>query len=84
MAESWDSNNLYWARLADEMGYPPVVLNRLVPELTRRMVAKIFATDFEDWQALLRAMRETGDDFRKGKIDVLPATSAEVRPSAIN
>jgi hypothetical protein len=84
MAESWDSNNLYWARLADEMGYPPVVLNRLVPELTRRMVAKIFATDFEDWQALLRAMRETGDDFRKGKIDVLPATSAEVRPSAMN
>jgi hypothetical protein len=84
MAESWDSNNLYWARLADEMGYPPVVLNRLVPELTRRMVAKIFATDFEDWQALLRAMRETGEDFRKGKIAVLPATSAEARPSAMN
>ena len=84
MAESWDSNNLYWARLADEMGYPPVALNRLVPELTRRMVAKIFATDFEDWQALLRAMRETGEEFRKGKIAVLPATSAEVRPSMIH
>ena len=84
MAESWDSNNLYWARLADEMGYSPVVLNRLVPELTRRMVAKIFATDFEDWQALLRAMRETGEEFRKGKITVLPATSAEARPSSMN
>jgi len=84
MAESWDSNNLYWARLADEMGYPPVVLNRLVPELTRRMVAKIFATDFEDWQALLRAMREAGEEFRKGKITLLPATSAEVWPSTIN
>ena len=72
MAESWDSNNLYWARLADEKGYAPVILNRLVPELTRRMVTKIFATDFEDWGALLRAMRETGDDFRAGKIMVLP------------
>jgi hypothetical protein len=76
MAESWDSNNLYWARLADEMGYAPVALNRLVPELTRRMVGKIFATDFEDWPALLRAMRETGEDFRQGKIGVVPATRA--------
>jgi len=84
MAESWDSNNLYWARLADEMGYPPAALNRLVPELTRRMVAKIFATDFEDWQALLLAMRETGEEFRKGKIAILPATSAEARPSTTN
>jgi hypothetical protein len=68
LAESWDSNNLYWARLADEKGYSPVMLNRLVPELTRRMVEKIFATDLEDWQALLRATREAGDEFRQGKI----------------
>ena len=68
LAESWDSSNLYWARLADEKGYSAVTLNRLVPELTRHMVAKIFATDFEDWPALLRAMRETGDDFREGKV----------------
>lgn len=68
MAESWDSNNLYWARLADEMGVPPTALNRIVPELTRQMVTKIFATDFEDWPALLRAMRETGKEFREGKI----------------
>ena len=76
LAESWDSNNLYWARLCDEMGYSPVMLNRLVPELTRRMVGKIFATDFEDWAALLRAMRETGDEFRHGRVAVLPATNA--------
>jgi hypothetical protein len=68
LAESWDSNNLYWARLADEKGYSPIMLNRLVPELTRRMVEKIFATDLEDWQALLRAAREAGDEFRNGKI----------------
>jgi hypothetical protein len=82
MAESWDSNNLYWARLADEKGYPPVMLNRLVPELTRRMVTKIFATDFEDWGALLRAMRETGDDFRAGKVMVLPSANATASQSA--
>jgi hypothetical protein len=68
LAESWDSNNLYWARLADEKGYSPVMLNRFVPELTRRMVEKIFATDLEDWPALLRAMREAGEEFKQGKI----------------
>jgi hypothetical protein len=74
LAESWDSNNLYWARLADEKGYPAVALNQLVPELTRRMVEKIFATDLEDWPALLRAAHETGDEFRLGK---LTPTSSE-------
>jgi hypothetical protein len=71
-AESWESGNLYWARLADEMGYSPVILNRMVPELTRRMTAKIFATELEDWPAMLRAMQETGDELRRGKI-VSPA-----------
>ncbi len=84
LAESWDSNNLYWARLADEQGYSPAMLNRLVPELTRRMVEKIFATDFEDWPALLRAARETGDEFRQGKIAALPASGLVVaRHSAV-
>jgi len=77
LAESWDSNNLYWARLADELGYPPVMLNRLVPELTYRMVEKIFATDFEDWPAMLRAMRETGEEFRRGKIASLPKVALD-------
>jgi len=75
LAESWDSNNLYWARLADEKEYSPEMLNRIVPELTRRMVEKIFATDVEDWPALLRATRETGDEFRKGKIAFWPSPS---------
>jgi hypothetical protein len=68
LAESWDSPNLYWARLADEAGYSPVMLNRLVPQLMLAMVEKIFATDFEDWPALLRAMRETGTEFKEGKL----------------
>jgi hypothetical protein len=78
LAESWDSPNLYWARLADEAGYSPVMLNHLVPELTRLMVQKIFATDFEDWPALLRAMREAGADFREGKL-ASPARMSAVR-----
>jgi hypothetical protein len=65
MAESWDSNNLYWARLADQAGYPPAMLNVLVPRLTRRMVEKIFATDLADWPALLRALRATGEEFQE-------------------
>jgi hypothetical protein len=80
LAETWDSNNLYWARLADEKGYSAVMLNVLVPQLTHRMVEKIFATDFEDWPAMLRAMRETGEEFRQGKIASLSAGVAITRP----
>jgi hypothetical protein len=74
--ESCESTNLYWARLADEMGYAPVMLNWLIPELTRRMVANIFATDFEDWAAVQRAMQETGTEFRQGRIASQMATSS--------
>ena len=68
--ESWDSTNLYWARLADEMGYSPPMLNVLVPGLTRRMVANVFATNVDDWPALLRALERTGEEFRQGRISV--------------
>jgi len=73
LSETWDSPNLYWARLADEMGYPPVALNRLVPLLTLQMVVKIFATDLDDSPAILRAMREVGEEFRQGRLAALPA-----------
>ena len=63
---------LYWARLADENGYPPVMLNLLAPELTHRMVENIFATYLGDWPSLLRALRETGEEFQQGKIASLP------------
>ena len=82
LAETWDSTNLYWARLADEMGYAPVALNRLAPELTVRMVTKIFATDLNDWPALLRAMRETGEEFRQGKLALLPSSAGITQPLA--
>jgi hypothetical protein len=70
--ETWESSNLYWARLADELGYSPAMLNILAPELTRHMVANIFATNIDDWPALLRAMEETGNQFRQGKF-IIPA-----------
>ncbi len=76
LAESWESNNLYWARLADEKGLPPESLHQLVPALTRRMVENIFATHLDDWPALLRALRETGNEFREGKLESLTKTSA--------
>ena len=72
LAESWESNNMYWARLAQEKGHPPALLHRLVPALTHRMVEKIFATHLEDWPAVLRAMRETGEEFR---LDRIPSQS---------
>lgn len=77
MAECWDSGNLYWARLADEMGYSPVLLNRMVPELTRRMVEKIFASELEDWAAILAALQETGEEFREGKIPWMVGSMAK-------
>jgi hypothetical protein len=69
MAEAWESNNLYWARLADERKYSPAMLNLLVPTLTRRMVVNIFGSNIDDWPALSRAMWETGKEFREGKIN---------------
>lgn len=80
LAETWDSTNLYWARLADEKGYLPATLNALVPTLTLRMITKIFATDQDDWPAILRAMRETGEDFRQGKVASLPADIDAIHP----
>jgi hypothetical protein len=71
--ESWESGNLYWARLADEKGYAPAALNVLIPELTRQMVANISATSIDDWPALLRAMDQTGEEFRQGKIAISTA-----------
>jgi len=82
-AESWQSSNLYWARLADDMGYAPAALNSLVPGLTRRMISNIFATDLEDWPAVLRALRQTGDEFRQGKIAGMPPASFATNASTV-
>jgi len=68
MAESWESNQLYWAEIGDEMGVPPARLTLLVPEWTQMTVERIFASHLEDWPALLRSLRSVGDDAREGKV----------------
>ena len=64
MAESWESNTLYWAALADELSLPPAELNVRIPEWTRKLVEQIFASHLEDWPAVLRSLRAVGDDVR--------------------
>jgi hypothetical protein len=64
MAESWESNTLYWVELADEMHVPPSQLNVRIPEWTQQLVERIFASHLEDWPAVLRSLRMVGDDVR--------------------
>jgi hypothetical protein len=64
MAESWESNTLYWAALADELGVPPAQLNVRIPEWTQKLVERIFASHLEDWPAVLKSLHLVGDDVR--------------------
>jgi hypothetical protein len=64
MAESWESNTLYWAALADEVGVSPPQLNVRIPEWTRRLVEQIFASHLEDWPAVLKSLHGVGDEVR--------------------
>ncbi|HYW42506.1 MAG TPA: hypothetical protein VE959_06595 [Bryobacteraceae bacterium] len=64
MAESWESNTLYWVALADELSLPPAQLNVRIPEWTEKLVEQIFASHLEDWPALLKSLRTVGDDVR--------------------
>jgi hypothetical protein len=65
MAESWESNLLFYAALADELHLRPAELNLRVPEWTQQTVERIFATHLEDWPALLRSLRLVGEDVRQ-------------------
>ncbi|HLH40330.1 MAG TPA: hypothetical protein VKX39_14365 [Bryobacteraceae bacterium] len=65
LAESWQSNILYYAALADETHVRPAELNVLIPQWTEETVERIFATHLEDWPALLRSLRLVGDEVRQ-------------------
>ncbi len=65
LAESWESNNLYYAALADEMGIPVAQLDAYVPEWNRSTIENIFATHLEDWPALLRSLHVTANSVRQ-------------------
>jgi hypothetical protein len=64
MAESWESNNLFFAALADELQLRPSELNIRIPQWTQRTVEQIFATHLEDWPAVLRSMRTIAGQAR--------------------
>jgi len=64
LAESWESHNLFFASLADELGLRPSQLNVMLPEWTVKTVEAIFATHLEDWPAVLRAMRRVAEQVR--------------------
>jgi hypothetical protein len=64
MAESWESNTIYWAALADELGIPPAALNVRIPEWTQKLVEEIFASHLEDWPAVLKSLRHVGEEVR--------------------
>jgi hypothetical protein len=64
LAESWESNSLYWAELADETNVQPSQLNVRIPEWTEKLVERIFASHLEDWPAVLRSLRAVGDEVR--------------------
>lgn len=64
LAESWESTNLFFAALSDELGYRPSQLNLLIPEWTQKTVEQIFATHLEDWPAVLRSMHVIAGQVR--------------------
>jgi hypothetical protein len=76
MAESWESNLLYWAEVGDEIGARPSQLNVLVPEWTQKVVESIFASHLEDWPALLKSLRSVGDEVRTQNNKAAAATKA--------
>ncbi len=65
LAESWESNNLYFAALADEAGVPVQQLDAYVPEWNRLAIENIFATHLEDWPAILRSLQTVGKEVRQ-------------------
>lgn len=65
LAESWESNNLSYAALADEIGVPVNRLDSYVPEWNRSAIENIFATHLEDWPALLRSLQLTAKNVKQ-------------------
>jgi hypothetical protein len=64
LAESWESNTLYWVALADELYLPPAQLNVKIPEWTGALVEHIFASNLDDWPAMVKSLRVVGADER--------------------
>ncbi len=81
MAESWESNLLYWADVGDQTGVQPPQLNVLVPEWTQKVVERIFASHLEDWPALLKSARSVGEELRTQNLQAAAGTE---RPGRVD
>jgi hypothetical protein len=81
MAESWESNTLYWVALADQLHISPPQLNVLIPAWTQQVVERIFASHLEDWPALLKSLRGVGKEVVQKN---LSAASGEQKAVASN
>ncbi|MBV8896705.1 MAG: hypothetical protein JO051_09350 [Acidobacteriaceae bacterium] len=68
LAESWESNNIYYAALADQTGVPVDRLDAYVPEWNRATIENIFATHLEDWPALLRSLHAVGRNIQQERV----------------
>jgi hypothetical protein len=79
LAESWESNTLYWAALADETHVSPAQLNVRIPEWTQKLVEQIFASHLEDWPAVLKSLRLVGDSVRTQNRAAAAADKAAVQ-----
>jgi hypothetical protein len=60
LAETWESDSLYYAALAEETGVPVKQLDAYVPVWNEDAIEDIFATHLEDWPALVRSLHTVG------------------------
>lgn len=60
LAETWESDSLYYAALAEETGVPVKQLDAYVPVWNEHAIEDIFATHLEDWPALVRSLHAVG------------------------
>ncbi len=77
LAESWESNNLYFAALADEAGVPVNQLASYIPEWNRAAIENIFATHLEDWPAILRSLQTVGKQVREHENSTIAIAKSE-------
>lgn len=77
LAETWESDNLYFAALADETGVPASQLDVYIPEWNRSAIENIFATHLEDWPAILRSLQSVTASVRQqhGTSDIAVTTA---------
>ena len=77
LAESWESNSLFYAALADELAVPVSRLDSYIPEWNRSTIENIFATHLEDWPAILRSLHTTAAGIREKREGATAANSSE-------